>query len=105
MKSKPLDKITPLNTPCTHGDLEIKNMVFVVLDQQQRAPFPWSELSHQLLVKLRSSFWILGSLIYFNVSFEWVCKNYYTNVLFIYRLIRIFKTFYFFIDQPIFKLN
>lgn len=99
IKSQPLDKLTPLSPSCPHGDLQIKNTLFVVLDQQQRAPFPGSELSHQLLVKLQNSFWFLGSVIYFIVSFEWVCKNYYTNIMFIYRLIRIFKVFYFFIEQ------
>lgn len=96
IKSKPLDKLTPLSPSCPHGDLQIKNTLFVVLDQQQRAPFPGSELSHQLLVKLQNSFWFFGSFIYFTVSFEWVCKNYYTNIMFIYRLIRIFKVFYIF---------
>lgn len=105
IKSQPLDKLTPLSPSCPHGDLQIKNTLFVVLDQQQRAPFPGSELSHQHLVKLQNSFWFLGSFIYFTVSFEWVCKNYYTNIMFIYRLIRIFKVFYFFIEQQHFKLN
>lgn len=54
-----------------------KNTALFVLDQQQRAPFPWSELSHQLLLKLQNNFCFLGSFRYFNVSF-------YTNTILLY---------------------
>lgn len=53
----------------------IETTVFVVVDQQQRAPFPWSELSHRLLLKLHNSSWFLGRFIYILMSVSNGCAQ------------------------------